>query len=412
MLTLHIALRYLVSKKTHSAVNVISGISVAGVAVATMAIVCVLSVFNGFTDVAADRLSYLSPDLRVESLTGKTIADADSLCRRLKTVPGVELAEPTVEEHGLAIYEGRQMPVMLKGVTEEYRNITAIDDIVKEDGRFMPGYTATENFATLSVGAALQLGARPGFIEELKIYTPRRLGRINPANPSSSFRGDSLPVSGVFQAEQSEFDTDLVLIPLEMSRRLLDYTTEATAIEIKTSGAVESVKKAVMSAIGDGYAVKNPMEQQEQSFKMISVEKWITFFLLAFILIIASFNIISTLSMLIIEKDENIRTLYALGASQQMISRIFVLEGWLISLAGGMAGIIVGVLLCLAQQYGGFITLGGNHEAMTITAYPVRVEAIDLAAVFLLTAFIGGVTSMVTSFIMRRRGNWMASSMP
>lgn len=263
------------------------------------------------------------------------------------------------------------------------------------------------------MGAALQLGARPGFIEELKIYTPRRLGRINPANPSSSFRGDSLLVSGVFQAEQSEFDTDLVLIPLEISRRLLDYTTEATAIEIKTSGAVENVKKAVMSAIGDGYAVKNQMEQQEQSFKMISVEKWITFFLLAFILIIASFNIISTLSMLIIEKDENIRTLYALGASQQMISRIFVLEGWLISLAGGMAGIIVGVLLCLAQQYGGFITLGGNHEAMTITAYPVRVEAIDLAAVFLLTAFIGGVTSMVTSFIMRRRGgNWMASPMP
>lgn len=403
MLALRIALRYLVSKKTHSAVNVISGISVIGVAVATMAIVCVLSVFNGFTDVAASRLSILSPHLRVESVAGKTIADADSLCRVIASLPGVEIAAPTVEEHGLAIYNDRQMPVTLKGVTADYHEITGIDSIVKSDGQFMIADPVLGAFATLSVGAAIELGARPGFIDRMKVYVPRRLGRINPANPMGSFRSDSLLVGGVFQADQTEFDTDIVLIPLEMSRGLLDYTTEATAIEIKTSAAPSSVKTAVQNAIGAEYAVKDGIEQQEESFKMISVEKWITFFLLAFILIIASFNIISTLSMLIIEKDANIHTLYSLGASRKMISRIFVLEGWLISLFGGVAGIVIGVILCLAQQWGEFITLGGNHEAMTITAYPVRLEATDLIAVFLLTALIGWLTSLVTSFIMRRR---------
>lgn len=405
MLTLRIALRYLFSKKTHNAVNIISGISVIGVAVATMAIVCVLSVFNGFTDVAADRLSILSPDLRIESLAGKTIQDADSMCGILNSLSDVEIAAPVIEEHGLAIYNNRQMPVTLKGVTPDYARITLIDSIVKEDGSFMLSDPVLGSFATLSVGAAIELAARPGFIDRMSIYVPRRIGRINTANPMSSFRGDSLLVGGVFQAEQTEFDTDIVIIPLDMARRLLDYTSQATAIEIKTTTDPDHAKKAVIEAIGPGFVVKNAIEQQEESFKMISVEKWITFFLLAFILIIASFNIISTLSMLIIEKDANIHTLYALGASRNMISRIFVVEGWLISLCGGIAGIILGVILCLAQQWGEFITLGGNHEAMTITAYPVRLEATDLIAVFLLTALIGWITSMVTSFVMRRRLN-------
>lgn len=403
MLTLRIAFRYLISKKTHSAVNVISGISVVGVAVATMAIVCVLSVFNGFSDVAVSRLSLLSPDLRVESVRGKTIGGADSLCRMLEGIEGVALASPTVEEHGLATYGGHQMPVVLKGVTEKYAGITLIDSVVKEDGSFVVRDDFFGGVATLSVGVAIELGARPGFYDRLKVYVPKRVGRINPANPMSSFRGDSLTVGGVFQADQAEFDTDLVLIPLDMSRRLLDYDDEATALELKTTGDGESVKKAVASALGAGFVVKNPIEQQEDSFRMISVEKWITFFLLAFILVIASFNIISTLSMLILEKDSNIRTLYALGASRRMISRIFITEGWLISLIGGGAGIIAGVVLCLAQQWGGFITLGGNHEAMTITAYPVRIDAVDLISVLLLTALTGFLTSLATSFIMRRR---------
>ena len=263
------------------------------------------------------------------------------MCGILNSLSDVEIAAPVIEEHGLAIYNNRQMPVTLKGVTPDYARITLIDSIVKEDGSFMLSDPVLGSFATLSVGAAIELAARPGFIDRMNIYVPRRIGRINTANPMSSFRGDSLLVGGVFQAEQTEFDTDIVIIPLDMARRLLDYTSQATAIEIKTSTDPDHAKKAVIEAIGPGFVVKNAIEQQEESFKMISVEKWITFFLLAFILIIASFNIISTLSMLIIEKDANIHTLYALGASRNMISRIFVVEGWLISLCGGIAGIIL-----------------------------------------------------------------------
>lgn len=407
MLTLRVALRYLISKKTHTAVNVISLISVAGVAVATMAIVCVLSVFNGFTDLATSKLSQLSPDLRIESRTGKTIAGADSLTALARRLPEVLTAAPTVEEHALAIYKGRQMPVVLKGVTEAYDTITSIRSIVKDDGAFLLDDPAYGNFATLSVGAAIGLEAHPGFYSLLDLYVPRRRGRINPANPAASFRSDSLLVGGVFQTEQAEFDTELILVPLSCARQLLDYTTEATAIEVKLREGTSAGKgsEALTAMLGEGYIIKNRVMQQEQSFKMISIEKWITFFLLSFILIIASFNVISTLSMLIIEKDDNISTLYALGASRRMISRIFILEGWLISLLGGLLGIILGVTLCLAQQWSGFIKLGGDHAAMSIDIYPVRVAMPDLLALMALVALTGWLTSLLTALIMRRRLN-------
>ena len=405
MLTLRVALRYLISKKTHSAVNVISLISMIGVAVATIAIVCVLSVFNGFTELAKSKISQLSPDLRIESVSGKVIQSADSLTGILRTLPEVATAAPTIEEHALAIYSGRQKPVMMKGVTEAYDTITSIRSIVKEDGAWMLSDPEYGDFATLSVGVAIDLEAHPGFYRAIDLYVPRRTGRINPANPAASFRTDSLLVGGVFQTEQAEFDTDLILVPLDVTRRMLDYTDEATAIEVRLAPGVSTTKgeKAITEALGDGVTVKDRIHQQEQSFKMISIEKWITFFLLAFILIIASFNVISTLSMLIIEKDDNIRTLYALGASRGTISRIFILEGWLISLFGGILGIVLGVALCLAQEWGGFIKLGGDHAAMTIDVYPVKVAMPDLLAVIALVALVGWLTSTLTAVIMRQR---------
>ncbi len=405
MLTLRVALRYLISRKNHSAVNVISLISMTGVAVATMAIVCVLSVFNGFTDLAKSKISRLSPDLRIESREGKVIASADSITASLRSLPVVAAAAPTIEEHALAIYAERQTPVMMKGVTEAYDTLTDIRATVKEDGTWILTDSIYGDFATLSVGTAIALEAHPGFYRTLDLYVPRRTGRINPANPVASFRSDSLFIGGVFQTEQAEFDTDLVIIPLEAARRMLDYTDEATAIEVKLAPGVSDSKgaNAIASAIGSGYLVKDRIQQQEQSFKMISIEKWITFFLLAFILIIASFNVISTLSMLIIEKDDNIHTLYALGASHGMISRIFILEGWLISLLGGIIGIIAGVALSLAQQWGGFIKLGGDHDAMSIDVYPVKVEIPDLIAVIALVALVGWLTSALTATIMRQR---------
>ncbi len=395
MLSLRIAIRYLFSKKTHSAVNVISLISVAGVAVATVAIVCVLSVFNGFADLASLHLSRLDPDVKVQPVSGKIIANADSLVQVINSINGVAKAVPTIEEQALAIYYSQQMPVNIKGVPTDYDGVTDLQSIII-DGEWIPQDSSMLSYATVSVGVALTLKAMPGYERYLGLYVPRRKGRINVANPMGAFRSDSLIVSGVYQVEQAEYDANMVIIPLANAREMLDYTTEATAIEVKVAEGFseDDVINDVERKTGAGYLVKNRMQQQEQSFRMIEIEKWITFFLLAFILVIASFNIISTMSMLILEKEENIGTLRALGASRKMISRIFILEGWLISIVGGVVGIIIGVALSLAQQWGGFIKLGGNPAAMSIDVYPVRVAVGDVLAVFALVVIVGLISQI------------------
>ena len=205
--------------------------------------------------------------------------------------------------------------------------------------------------------------------------------------------------------DQAEFDTDMVIVPLSTMKHLLGYHDEASAIEIKVAPGydIDKTMQSIKDILGNKLSVKDRLHQQEESFRMISVEKWITFFLLAFILVIASFNVISTLSMLVIEKEESIRTLSALGASKHMLSTIFLIEGWLISLIGGILGVAVGVALCFAQQSFGFIKLGGNHDMMTTDIYPVKVEFPDILAVLLLVAVLGGLTSTVTSIFTRQR---------
>lgn len=403
MVSLRIAIRYLFSKKTHNAVNVISLISLAGVAVATMAIVCVLSVFNGFSDLSAAHLSLLDPDLKITPLEGKSISSVDSLIYEIEQIDGVDVAIPTIEEQALAIYGDRQMPVMIKGVPPEYENTTDIKSIVI-DGDFCLT-DSIASYATLSVGAAIGLGATPSFYRYLGIYMPKREGRVNVANPMTAFRSDSLIVAAVYQVAQAEYDTDMVMLPFENAARLLDYDDEATAIEVKLKSPVNLSKVAtqMQTILGDGFVVKDRLRQQEQSFRMIEIEKWITFLMLAFILIIASFNIISTLSMLVIEKSENIYTLHSLGATSTMISRIFMLEGWLISIVGGIAGIIIGVILTLAQQWGGFIKLSGDPSALSIDHYPVRLDVMDLFVVMGLVIVIGFFTAQITALFTRKK---------
>ena len=403
MVSLRIAIRYLFSKKTHNAVNVISLISLAGVAVATMAIVCVLSVFNGFSDLSAAHLSLLDPDLKITPVEGKSISSVDSLISEIEQIDGVDVAIPTIEEQALAIYGDRQMPVMIKGVPSEYENTTDIKSIVI-DGDFCLT-DSIASYATLSVGAAIGLGATPSFYRYLGIYMPKREGRVNVANPMTAFRSDSLIVAAVYQVAQAEYDTDMVMLPFENAARLLDYDDEATGIEVKLKSPVNLSKVAtqMQTILGDGFVVKDRLRQQEQSFRMIEIEKWITFLMLAFILIIASFNIISTLSMLVIEKSENIHTLHSLGATSTMISRIFMLEGWLISIVGGIAGIIIGVILTLAQQWGGFIKLSGDPSALSIDHYPVRLDVMDLFVVMGLVIVIGFFTAEITALFTRKK---------
>lgn len=399
--TLKIAARYLVAKKTHSAVNIISIISMCGVVVTTAALVCVLSVFNGFASLISGKLSMLDPQIAVTATEGKAIAEADSVIARLQAIDGVEIAVPTVEDHCLALFGDYQMPVRVKGVPQGYDTLTQITPAILE-GEFMLD-DSVSRYGVLSIGTALQLRCRPGFIGQVRLFAPQRRGTVNLANPMGAFRADSVFVAGVYQIEQSDYDRDLIFIPLDMARFLFDYDREATTIEVtlKPGANEQQVMAAIGSQLGSGYEIKNRLMQQAASFRMVNIEKWVTFLLLGFIMVIATFNVISTLSLLIIEKDESIRTFRHLGATDKQITGIFVTEGWLISLTGAVLGVSLGLLLCWLQQTFGLIELQG--EALIVRAYPVQIQLTDVAIVFALVAAVGLLTSLVTSAIMRRR---------
>lgn len=401
--TLKIALRYLVSKKTHSAVNIISAISVCSVVVTTAALVCVLSVYNGFSDLIGGRLSMLDPQISITASRGKAISDADSVLSVVKGVDGVSMAVATISDQCLATFAGYQMPVMVKGVPEDYTGVTSVSEVII-DGEFQLD-DGISRFAILSVGAAIQLRARPGFYTQVNLYAPQRQGRVNLANPATAFRADSLFVSGVYQIDQSEYDRDMVIIPIDVARHLFDYDTQATAIEISLDDKADegAAIRRLESLLGPGYEVKDRFMQQASAFRMVNVEKWVTFLLLGFIMVIATFNVISSLSLLIMEKDESIGIMRSLGAEDRQITGIFVVEGWLISLLGAVGGIALGALLCWLQSEFGLIRLAGDTSVMIVQYYPVRMAVADMGAVFGLVAAVGLVTSAATAAIMRRR---------
>ena len=401
--TLKIALRYLKSKKTHSAVNIISIVAVCGVGITTAAMVCVLSVFNGFTGLIGDKLAKLDPPLVVNAAVGKTIANADSVAGVVAGIDGVSMALPTISDHGLAVFNDFEMPVLIKGVPDGYETLTDVGDVII-DGDYMLD-DGVAQYTILSVGVALQLRVRPGFVDGVRIYAPKRMGNINLANPAGAFRADTVFVSGVYQVDQGEYDRDMMIVPISAARFLFNYANEATAIEISLiDGANENnVMRNISGKLGDGYTVKNRLMQQDYSFRMVNIEKWVTFLLLGFIMVIATFNVIGTLSLLIIEKNDSIITFRNMGATNKQITRIFITEGWLISLTGAVAGIAVGILLCWVQQTFGLIELQGATEMLVVKEYPVEVQFTDLLVVFAAVAAVGLLTSAVTSIVMRRK---------
>jgi len=402
-LPLKIALRYLKSKKAHNAVNIISIISISGVVVTTAALVCVLSVFNGFRSVIQDRLARLDPQVAVCPANGKVMTNADSVIGAITKIEGIEKAMPVLEDQALAIYADYQMPVRLKGVPVNYHEINSLDSTIIDGSYALKDDVSS--FAVVGIGPAVNLRMLAGSLRMLQLYAPRRVGRVNVANPIDAFASDSLFVSSIFQVQQNSYDQDLIFVPLDFARKLFDYESEASQVELKLRpGANEdAVMREVSKTLGSSYEVKNRLMQQSESFRMINVEKWVTFLLLAFIMIIATFNVISTLSLLIIEKDESIATFQHLGATQQQITRIFVAEGWLITMLGAVLGIALGLLLCLGQQTFGWLKLSADPQQVIVNAYPVQVVWTDIVVVLLLVAAIGLVTSLVTSTIMRRR---------
>ncbi|MDO4971796.1 MAG: ABC transporter permease [Bacteroidales bacterium] len=402
---MNIALRYLRAKKGHTAVNIISIISVLGVVVTTAALICVLSVFNGFHDLIKDKLSNVDPDIAITATMGKTINDADSVMKVASSIPGVAKVMPVVEDNALAIFADFSMPLKLKGVPKNYSELTGIDSVVVE-GDFLLD-DGVSRYAVLGVGPAVNLNARPGSLRMLQLYAPQRRGQVDINDPMNAFTEDSVFVSGVFMVQQKNYDNDMVFVPIDLARELFDYTTEATQVEVKLApGTSESdVMGQLEAQLGASYTVKNRIMQQDASFRLVNMEKWITFLLLAFIMVIATFNVISTLSLLIIEKDESIRTFRSLGATDKQITRIFVTEGWLIALVGAVIGVVVGLVLCLCQQQFGWLKLSANADAVIVQSYPVSVVWTDVMVVFMLVAAVGLVTSFVTSLMMRHRLN-------
>lgn len=397
-------MRFLGGKKSHSAVNAIAIVSVVGVAVATAAVICVLSVFNGFQSVLSGRLDTLAPDLMVAPAEGKTIANGDSLALAIGKIEGVSIATPTLTDNALGFYNGRETPVTLKGVVpKEYSKVTSIDSLLLAGG--VPLWKSdADNPSLISVGVAYKLSLfNEGDV--FNVFAPKRLGRFNPANPAAAFVMDSLYVADIFQALQEEYDENTIFTDISLVRDLLLYDQEATAIEIKAKPGMDIsvLSERVEKSVGNGYVVKDRLQQQEINFRMVQIEKWMTFLLLFFILIIASFNIVSTISMLVLEKTDTLRTMSAIGMSRRGISRVFMWESVLVSLIGALAGIVIGSLLCLLQQKYGFITIAnGGIEAEPIP-YPVRLEASDILITLLPISLITLLCSLVASSFAKSR---------
>jgi ABC-type lipoprotein release transport system permease subunit len=402
MLSLRIALRYLLSRKSHGAVNIISAVSMAGVAVAAAAMIIVLSVFNGFSQLVQQKTCNFNPPLLVTTLNGSIIENADSLADALQGLTQVAQAAPMIEEQAFAVAEGGQMPVNLRAMSDEAIAASGVEKILV-DGEIRPQQ------AILSVGVAMKLNLRPlaadrqvvdgPVTDVIYIYEPHRTGRVNPANPTASFSGDSLRVAGVYQVEQNDQDVDMLIVPLSMARDLLDYTTEASSVAIYPAKGVttDELKPLLAKQLPEGLTVLDQLEQEADSYRMIAIEKWITFAMLLFILAVSSFNIVSTLSLMVVEKEKNMGVLSAMGADSSLIRKIFANQGWLITLVGGCIGLLIGSLLTLGQQAFGWIKLNSANPAMmTVDHYPVSLNVADLLTVFLsivltalLIAYIG-----------------------
>lgn len=388
-----IARRYLFSKKSTHAINIISGISAVGVAVATMALIVTLSVFNGFHDLVATFFTSFDPQLEVVPAAGKTSPADDPLLVRIKSLPEVEVASECVEDQALAIYRGRQAMVTVMGVDDNFERMSRIDEILYGDGTFML-HASNLNFATVGIRLAESLGMSADWEGNLMLYAPRKTGQLDMSNPTDGFVVDSLiSPNVVFMVKQGKYDRDHVLVPISMARSLFEQQGMVSSLQIrlKNGSDLDAVKEEMKEIAGSRYRVLDRYEQQEDTFRIMKVEKFIAYIFLTFILIVASFNIIGSLSMLIIDKKDDVATLRNLGATDRQISRIFLFEGRLISFFGALAGILLGLLLCWLQQEYGIVALGQSSGTFVVDAYPVSVHPDDVLLVFLTVIAVGFV---------------------
>jgi ABC-type lipoprotein release transport system permease subunit len=384
-----IAWRYLFSKKGHNAINIVSGISAAAVTVVTAAMICVLSVMNGFGALVERMFSEFDPVLMVVPAEGQTLRTDTMPIASLYAREDIEAISAQLEQTALIRYKDHQMPARVLGVDSLFTRTAHIDSIIT-DGFYSVWDGAFER-TVLGRGVAAQIGMNAHFTGALHLYAPERTKRINMLRPDQSLRHEHAFIAGTFAVNQIEYDDQLLLVSLPLARRLFDYdehTASALRVQPKSTLKIEDLKLKISKTLGPGYKVLDRYEQQADFFRILRIEKLLTVLLLVFILLIASFNIIGSLSMLMIDKREDIRILSHLGADERTIRRIFLLEGWFISSLGALCGLILGVALCLGQQHYGWLSLGSGAEYI-ISAYPVQVQPTDIAVVALIVLALG-----------------------
>lgn len=386
----YIARRYLFSKKSHNAINVISTISVCGVALATLALVCTLSVFNGFQDLVETFFTAFDPQLKITAVRGKVFDGQDKRVLQLKKLPEVAVYSESLEDNVMVQYQGRQAMAVIKGVEDNFDQLTSIDSILFGRGDLLL-HDEVVDYAIPGIQLLSTLGSGIRFLDPLEIYAPRRGAKVNMANPSTGFVTGNLFSSGlVFAVNQEKYDASYILTSMNFARKLFQYTTEVSAINLKLKDGADTdaVKKHIQTLLGDDFRVQDRYEQQADTFRIMEIEKLISYLFLTFILMIACFNVIGSLSMLIIDKRDDVVTLRNLGASDRQIVRIFLFEGRMISLFGALAGVILGLLLCWLQQEYGLISLG-DSGSFVVDAYPVSVHASDVIIVFVTVLLVG-----------------------
>ncbi|HCM59889.1 MAG TPA: hypothetical protein DIS74_05880 [Bacteroidales bacterium] len=399
-LSLYIAKRYLFAKKSRNAINVISAISVAGVTVGTMALITILSVFNGLETMVKSIFSTSDPQIKIAPVIGKVFTPDSLMLRRLSETDGVELYALTLEENALLRFEEQQYIATVKGVSPNYADVTDLDTAMW-DGDFILQGENGRPYAVAGLGVANYLGMRLNFVSPLAIYIPDRKARIS-GTPDSEFTRKYIYMSGIFAVEQ-EFDSKYVFLPLDFARELLDYRDEVSSIEIRMKPGADEKKtqNAIREVMGNEFTVQNRYEQQEMFYKVMKAERLAIFVILTFILVIASFNIIGSLTMLIIEKERDINILRSLGADNSLIKRIFIYEGWMISFIGTVLGLLLGFMLCAAQQHFGIVKLAG--ESLLIDAYPVRMHLADFFIVAATVLAIGYAAAWYPVHYLSRR---------
>lgn len=386
-----IARRYIFSKKSTHAINIISAISAVGVAVATMALVVTLSVFNGFHDLVATFFTSFDPQIEIVPVQGKTAPADDPLLAKVKSIPQVDVATECLKDQALAVYKGKQTMVTLMGVDDSFEQMSRIDEILYGGGSFTL-HAANLNFGVVGIRLAETLGMDANWDGALMIYAPRKSGQLDMANPSDGFVVDSLISPGsVFMVKQAKYDRDHVLAPISFARSLFEQQGMISSLQIrlKNGSDLDAVKKEMKAIVGDKYRVLDRYEQQEDTFRIMKVEKFIAYIFLTFILIVASFNIIGSISMLIIDKKNDVVTLRNLGATDKQISRVFLFEGRLISFLGAAIGILLGLLLCWLQQEFGIVALGQSSGTFVVDAYPVSVHPEDVLIIFATVVAVG-----------------------